>query len=112
MSEEIDLDKLRAGGEAEARLMALVEAACLSALDVRREILCILSAEYGEWSDGGGGEESLIRFSKQYHCFMRQAFRRARDGWQNQEKIVDAMMTRLAEREGHASLLPWTGGDE
>ena len=105
MSKAIDLDTLRAGGAAEARLMTLVEAACLSALDTRSHLLCVLSAESEEWSDG----ESLVDLSKEYRCLMAVAWRTARDGWNNPEDVVNAMMERLAEREGWPTTLPWMG---
>lgn len=102
MTRAVDLDALRAIGEAESRYIDMLEGLCLNAIEVRRDILCHLSAEDSEWGLG----KDLVRFAKLYSTLLKHA-RYIADNFEDPDFVVFAAMTKMAERAGQAVALPW-----
>jgi hypothetical protein len=99
----IDLDAIRKRDRESSRELRLIEGLCANAIEVRRKILCELSAESGEWTSGS----ELKKFGRLYQSFMQAAHEISAESFEYPQWVVFAAMSKAAKEDFQQEVLPW-----
>lgn len=97
----VDLEKL-ALDEGNTYHLKLIEGLCRNAIDARSSLLCLLSAEDGEWSD-----EGFVKYAQRYQDLMTMAHEASVKAFKDPDWVVFAMMTKMANQMEQSEILPW-----
>jgi len=98
-----DVAALEKLGPGEAKSVKLLRGLCFNIIEIRSNLLCCLSAEDGEWTEGRG----LAGYGKQYRVLMKLALRIAEGCTEDSEWLVFELMTEAAREQRQPELLPW-----